>query len=78
MIANGDLKRQLSVSDGQKRWYYTMQNPMSSYLVAIAMGPFEKQTETSSSGIPLEYFYTSGNKSTLEPTYRHTKEIFDF
>lgn len=78
VIANGNLKGQSSINDGQKQWQYTMHNPMSSYLVAVAMGPFEKQTETSSSGIPLDYFYTSGNKSTVEPTYRHTKEIFDF
>lgn len=78
VIANGRLEKETTVSNNKKQWSYTMQNPMSSYLVAVAMGPFEKQTATSSSGIPLEFYYTKKNKSKVEPTYRYTREMFDF
>ncbi|MCR9183623.1 MAG: M1 family metallopeptidase [Flavobacteriaceae bacterium] len=78
VIANGSLEKESPVFNDQKQWQYTMKSPMSSYLVAIAMGNFKKQTETSSSGIPLVYYYTQNNESKVEPTYRYTKELFDF
>lgn len=78
VLANGQLKKETPLSKDKKQWEFTMKNPMSSYLVAVALGPFEKHTETSSNGIPLEYYYTPLNKSKVEPTYRYTKEMFDF
>jgi aminopeptidase N len=78
VIANGSLEKETPVFNDQKQWQYSMESPMSSYLVAIAMGNFQKQTETSSSGVPLQYYYTPENESKVEPTYRYTKELFDF
>ncbi len=78
VLSNGQLEKETPVSNDKKHWQYTMQNPMSSYLVAVALGPFEKHTEKSSSGIPLEYYYTPENSSKVEPTYRYTKTMFDF
>ncbi|MEX0996481.1 MAG: M1 family metallopeptidase [Flavobacteriaceae bacterium] len=78
VLANGRLEKQSPIINDQKQWKYTMNNPMSSYLVAIAMGNFENQSETSSSGIPLQYHYTPENESKVEPTYRYTKRMFDF
>lgn len=77
VIANGRLEGKYPIND-QKRWYFSMKNPMSSYLVAIAMGNFEKHSATSSSGIPLEFYYSAGNDFKVEPTYRYTNEIFEF
>ena len=34
-----------------------MQQPMSSYLLAIAIGKYAKEEEVSKSGIPLEMYY---------------------
>ncbi len=51
---------------------------MSSYLLMLAIGKFEKQTQKSKSGIPLEMYYESKDKSKFEPTYRYSKRIFDF
>jgi len=78
VIANGELEKTTSVSNDKKQWHYTMQNPMSSYLVAVALGDFEKQVETSTSGLSLKYYYAPENKPKAEPTYRFTKKMFDF
>lgn len=78
VLANGTLESQNLVLDNKKQWKYSMKKPMSSYLVAVALGYFEKQSETSTSGIPLEYYYTSDNESKVEPTFRYTKKMFDF
>lgn len=77
VIANGKL---LKVENKQRQnyWHFDMKNPMSSYLVAIAIGDFEKQELTSNSGIPLELYYNPEDSLKVEPTYRYSKQIFDY
>lgn len=77
VIANGKLQ---SISENKDKyfWKYDMKNPMSSYLVAFALGDFEIKTLVSNSGIPLELYYETADSVKIEPTYRYTKEIFDF
>ncbi|WP_460218590.1 M1 family metallopeptidase [Psychroserpens sp. MEBiC05023] len=59
-------------------WFFDMKKPISSYLVALAIGKYKKKTEVSKSGIPLEYYYYPEDSLKIEPTYRYTKEMFDF
>ncbi|MDR6967433.1 aminopeptidase N [Flavobacterium arsenatis] len=58
--------------------FFSMKKPMSSYLLMLAIGKFEKQTLTSASGTPLENYISPEDVSKFEPTYRYTKQIFDF
>ncbi len=78
VIANGKLLKNEAVNDSIQRWKYDMQHPMSSYLLAIAIGKYDKVVETSESGIPLEMYYYPSGKDKFEPTYKHSKRIFDF
>ncbi|MEZ4853629.1 M1 family aminopeptidase [Flavobacterium sp.] len=55
-----------------------MQKPMSSYLVMLAIGDFVKKTETTTSGTILEYYLDRKDSLKFEPTYRHSKQIFEF
>ena len=59
-------------------WQFDMQNPMSSYLVALVIGKYKKTVKHSKSGIPLEMYYYPKDHSKFEPTYRYTKQMFDF
>ncbi|OUR97703.1 aminopeptidase [Flavobacteriales bacterium 33_180_T64] len=77
VLANGSLKEKI-VQDDSTLWFYNMQNPMSSYLVALAIGKYDKKTELSESGIPLEYYYYPEDALKVESTYRYTKQMFDF
>ncbi len=77
VISNGTLKSK-SENDKLTTWNYQMNNPMSSYLVMIAAGNFDKKTETSASGIPLEMYYRPADDSKFNFTYKHSKAIFDF
>ena len=77
VIANGDLINRV-VGDAFTTWYYDMKKPMSSYLVAIAIGVYDNMTEFSKSGIPLEYYYYPEDTLKVEPTYRYSKQMFDF
>ena len=77
VIANGKLIHKEEKGD-YVTWKYDMKQPMSSYLVALAIGKYNKKTEFSKSGIPLLYYYYPEDSLKVEPTYRHTKQMFDF
>lgn len=77
VISNGILKSKSEVQ-GNILWEYDMDKPISSYLVAVALGKYSKKTETSKSGIPLEYYYYPEDSLKVEPTYRYSKQMFDF
>lgn len=76
-LASGKLIEK-QIGDSLTTWRYDMQKPMSSYLVAAVIGKYNKKTETSKSGIPLEYYYYPEDSLKVEPTYRYTKQMFDF
>ncbi|WP_299443185.1 M1 family metallopeptidase [uncultured Aquimarina sp.] len=78
VITNGKLVDKQAVNDSIQRWEYDMQQPMSSYLLALAIGKYDKVVETSESGIPLEMYYYPEDKDKFESTYKHSKKMFDF
>ena len=79
VVANGNLKEH-KITDGgiTDHWIFDMEKPMSSYLVALVIGDFDKLDITSNSGVPIELYYRPVDSLKAEPTYRYTKEIFDF
>ncbi len=77
VIANGRLTEVKPDPNG-KIWGFDMEKPMSSYLVAFAIGNFTKKEIVSNSGIPIELYYKPSDSLKVEPTYRYSKQIFDF
>lgn len=77
VIANGKLVDSTSLT-GKTRWEFDMEKPMSSYLVALAIGDFQYKTIYSQSDIPIKLFYEAKDSLKVETTYRHSDEIFDF
>ena len=77
VISNGKLISK-SENSSYNLWKYDMLKPMSSYLVALVVGEYSKKVEISKSGIPLEMYYYPEDSLKAEPTYRYTKEVFDF
>ncbi len=75
-LVSSDIAHQSN--EKHRFWQYKMQKPMSSYLVMFAIGDFIKQTETTSSGTVLEYYLDKKDSLKFEPTYRHSKQIFEF
>lgn len=67
-----------TVNCDYETWKYKMQKPMSSYLVMLAIGDFVKQTDKTSSGTELEFYLDRNDSLKFEPTYRHSKQIFEF
>lgn len=77
-ISNGVLKSVKPLDNGFKTWLYEMQKPMSSYLLAIAIGDYANKTVASKSHIPLQLFIQPKDTAKFEPTYRYSKQIFDY
>ncbi|WP_194767635.1 M1 family metallopeptidase [Tamlana sp. I1] len=77
VIANGNLVDK-SVNGDNVTWHYAMKKPMSSYLVALAIGRYSKKTAYSQNGVFLDMYYYPADSDKFEPTYRYTKQIFDF
>ena len=78
VISNGNLIKTQKTSNNKTQWHYQMQQPMSSYLVALAIGKYEKKTAKSLTGIPLENYIYKERINDYEATYKHHKKIFDF
>ncbi len=77
VVANGRLK-DTHVLNGLKQWDFDMESPMSSYLVAFSIGIYDRQELKSKSGISIQNYYYPSHTNRVEPTYRDTKQIFDF
>ncbi|HUH28834.1 M1 family metallopeptidase, partial [Gelidibacter sp.] len=78
VLANGELVAKEAITENRTTWHFDMSKPMSSYLVALAIGNYNKRTETSKSGVPLEYYYYPEDSAKVESTYRYSKQLFDF
>lgn len=77
VVANGILVK-TSEKDHLKTWRFDMQESMSSYLLAFAIGKYNKKEVRSATGTPIWLYHYPEDTLKVEPTYRYTKEIFDF
>ncbi len=78
VIANGELIRESAVNDSIVQWEFKMEKPMSSYLVAVAAGNYSKKTIESNTNVPIELYFEPKDSLKVEPTYRYSKQIFDY
>ncbi|MCM4168292.1 aminopeptidase [Arenibacter sp. H213] len=77
VIANGELVDTKETGE-LKQWVFNMERPMSSYLLAFAIGKYTKKQLSSDRGVPLHLYYYPKDSLFIEPTYRYTQEIFEF
>ena len=80
VISNGILSSKIINNENKNiaYWQFRMEKPMSSYLLMLAIGKFEKKIEISHSGVPLEMYYEAKDAARFEPTYRYSQVMFDF
>src|SRR5690606_32240713 len=77
VIANGTLVATKELN-GVKKWSYNMDRPMSSYLLAFAIGDYHMKEIESSTGVPMNLYFYPSDSTKVEPTYRFTTKIFNF
>ena len=77
VIANGVMTT-VKPLGANRLWQFDMIKPMPSYLVAFAVGDYAKQSFYTTSDIKVELYTAQTDIEKSEPTYRYTKEIFEF
>ena len=76
VIANGDVADISNATDESSLRSFNMKKPMSSYLLAFAIGKYDKQELVSKSGITIKNYYYPQDSLKVEPTYRYTQAYF--
>ncbi|MDT8346818.1 MAG: M1 family metallopeptidase, partial [Flavobacteriaceae bacterium] len=77
VLSNGILTKKTEKND-EIVWQYRTEKPMSSYLLALAIGKYERLDLSAKSGIPIELYYYPNDKKRADRSYQHTQKIFDF
>lgn len=77
VISNGDLI-QKETQNQTTTWKYQMQQPMSSYLVMLAIGEWEQRILKTPWQTPLENYLPKQHDAYWEATYRHAEKIFAY
>jgi len=76
-VSNGKLLGVQDAPDGQKTWTWRQSQPVSTYLISFVAGEYKEKKETWHN-IPVTFNVPRGMEDTIEPTFRHTKEMLDF
>lgn len=77
VVSNGRLI-ETKTEQGLKHWHYAMEKPMSSYLIALAIGRYDSLQSRSAQGIPLCQYYYPDRTEDYPHYYRHNEAIFAF
>ncbi len=76
-VSNGKLVSVTSAPQGMKTWSWSQTQPISTYLISLVAGEFEKQTDTWRD-IPVDYLVPKGFRDRIEPTFSRTKDMLTF
>lgn len=78
LISNGEMLSNGKLNDSIRLWKFDVDRPISSYLVAVAAGNYNYKKIESESGKEIRLYFLPEDSLIVEPTYRYSKEIFDF
>jgi aminopeptidase N len=76
-VSNGKLVSVQDSPDGQRVWTWRQSLPVSTYLISFVAGEFTQKKDTWHN-LPVAYYVPRGMEDTIDPTFRHTKEMLDF
>jgi len=77
LLSNGVLNKTES-EPKEGLWVYEQKQPISAYLLAIALGNYREYKQTSTSGIPLFQYLYPEDSLRYTGTYHYTRPVFDF
>lgn len=77
LLSNGVLEES-SNQEGKSVWQFEQKQPISAYLLAVALGNYREYQQSSSSGIPLFQYLYPQDSLKYPGTFGQTKAVFDF
>jgi len=82
VLSNGELlgKKEASnkLPSGMYTWHYKISHRHAPYLIMLGIGEYGIKSDTSHSGVPLNFYYYPEQADQIESTYRYSKEMFEF
>jgi aminopeptidase N len=78
VLSNGTKLKEKDNGDGTKTWHYKMKHPHSVYLLMLGIGVYDVKEIKAASGVPIRLWYYPEKADRVEPTYRYSKEMFDY
>ena len=76
-ISNGRLESKTPAADGQTVWHWVEDAPLSTYLISVVAGEFDRREDIWHS-IPVTYYAPHGRGDRIRTTFAHTREMLDF
>ena len=78
VLANGELK-EVKATGSEKKWHYVQEKPFPPYVMALAVGKYNKTSIETKSGVAIDqYSYMDWHKDFVLAYYRDTKNMFEF
>ncbi len=78
VFANGERIEVKSNPDKTRTWHYRMTKNHPFFSTSVVIGKYDYKSTTSEGGVPLEYWYYTGDEAKVEPTYQFTTRMMDF
>jgi aminopeptidase N len=78
VFSNGERVEVKDNPDKTKTWHYKMGKDHPFFSTSLVIGEYDYQISKSSRGVPLEYWYYSGQADKVLPTYQYTEAMMDF
>ncbi len=79
VLSNGQLVLQSKLENQNKTtWHYQISHRHAPYLIMLGIGDYGIKSELSTSGVPMNFYYYPEQEDQIEPTYRYSKEMFEF
>ena len=76
-VSNGKLVSVTGAGQGMKTWSWSQSQPISTYLITLVAGEFEKQSETWRN-IPVDYIVPRGQRERIAPTFSRTRDMLTY
>jgi aminopeptidase N len=76
-VSNGRLVSVTDAGQGMKTWSWSQSQPVSTYLISLVAGEFDKQSITWRN-IPVEYIVPRGMKDRIPPTFTRTPDMLSY
>ena len=78
VFSNGERVEVKDNPDKTKTWHYKMGKDHPFFSTSLVIGDYDYKTSRSARGVPLEYWYYSGQEDKVLPTYQYTEAMMDF
>ena len=76
-VSNGRLDGKTPAADGQITWHWVQDAPLSTYLITVVAGEFDRLDDAWRS-LPLTYYAPRGGGDRLRDSFSHTHGMLEF